>query len=471
VLIVTGEISEKSDTSIVAERLVGESVMMSPHSELIEFLPVTEKKLRKLLDEVSEGAAWPRRPTVSSDTLDALAVAARGDLRKCLSTLEIALRGGSTDPAATHKSDAGVSDVHAVRRICRGGSAKRDSEGRWVDSNGHEVDACVEIIGTPRAAAPSVAAVAASSVARHAIDATPARWRGDAGSSPLDRARTTASSPQMNCRVHLTHWLIYPQVDPDATVFNSKMGPDAFATFVQFNGASDFQSIEDLSEAWRTLSDAELLSARVYVPGRENDAIYPLQYVASLTGRAILVANKRPTPPSFKPARRPKYYDVRASLKLKKFDRRILDAPPGMAMRLGERSYDVLQDEASDVESIEDSEDEAPRELLAPQPFDEDAMFEAAAAALDAAEAAERERAAAAAPAPPPPVPVAPAPPPPVTFESTAPPQMRERAPPPVSQEATAPPPKKRKKCLLDTSSDEDEPPAAAREVVDLTAE
>ena len=207
----------------------------------------------------------------------------------------------------------------------------------------------------------------------------------------------------------------------------------------------------------------------MYVPGRENDAIYPLQYVASLTGRAILVANRRPTPPSFKPARRPKYYDVRASLKLKTFDRRILDAPPRMAMRLGERSYDVLQDEASDVESIEDSEDEAPKELLKPQPFDEDAMFEAAAAALDAAEEAERQRAAAAAA----PVPVAPAPPPPVTFESTAPPPpTRERAPPapPVSQ---APPPKKRKKCPLDTSSDEDEaePPAAAREVVDLTAD
>ena len=155
--------------------------MMSPHSELIEFLPVTEKKLRKLLDEVSEGAAWPRRPTISSDTLDALAVAARGDLRKCLSTLEIALRGGTTDPAATHKSDAGVSDVHAVRRICRGGSAKRDSHGRWVDSNGHEVDGVehARVVEPPRA----------SSVARHAIDATPARWRGDAGSSLLDRAR------------------------------------------------------------------------------------------------------------------------------------------------------------------------------------------------------------------------------------------------------------------------------------------
>ena len=30
----------------------------------------------------------------------------------------------------------------------------------------------------------------------HAIDATPARWRGDAGSSPLDGASTAASSPR-----------------------------------------------------------------------------------------------------------------------------------------------------------------------------------------------------------------------------------------------------------------------------------
>jgi hypothetical protein len=29
-----------------------------------------------------------------------------------------------------------------------------------------------------------------------AIDATPARWRGGAGSSPLDRARTATSSPR-----------------------------------------------------------------------------------------------------------------------------------------------------------------------------------------------------------------------------------------------------------------------------------
>ena len=53
-------------------------------------------------------------------------------------------------------------------------------------------------------------------VVLHAIDATPARWRRDAGSSPLDRASTAAFSPRndlvKNCRVHPTHWLISTQV-------------------------------------------------------------------------------------------------------------------------------------------------------------------------------------------------------------------------------------------------------------------
>ena len=52
-------------------------------------------------------------------------------------------------------------------------------------------------------------------VVLHAIDAAPARWRSDVVSSPLDRARTAASSPRndlvKNCRVHPTHWLISTQ--------------------------------------------------------------------------------------------------------------------------------------------------------------------------------------------------------------------------------------------------------------------
>ena len=40
-------------------------------------------------------------------------------------------------------------------------------------------------------------------VVLHAIDATPARWRGDAGSSPLDGARTAASSPRNDTLVDI----------------------------------------------------------------------------------------------------------------------------------------------------------------------------------------------------------------------------------------------------------------------------
>ena len=53
-------------------------------------------------------------------------------------------------------------------------------------------------------------------VVLHAIDAPPARWRGDAGSSSLDGAGTAASSPRndlvKNYRVRPTHWLISTQI-------------------------------------------------------------------------------------------------------------------------------------------------------------------------------------------------------------------------------------------------------------------
>jgi len=45
------------------------------------------------------------------------------------------------------------------------------------------------------AAAAGPDAVAASCVARHAIDATPARWRGGAGRAPLDAVRGAAPAP------------------------------------------------------------------------------------------------------------------------------------------------------------------------------------------------------------------------------------------------------------------------------------
>ena len=54
-----------------------------------------------------------------------------------------------------------------------------------------------------------------STCPNHAIDATPARWRGGPRSSPLDGASTAAPSPRndlvKNYRAHPTHWLISTQ--------------------------------------------------------------------------------------------------------------------------------------------------------------------------------------------------------------------------------------------------------------------
>ena len=62
-------------------------------------------------------------------------------------------------------------------------------------------------LGTPLAV-PSAAAVAASSVARHAINATPARRRGGGGSATEPRPRSRERGLVKNCRVPATHWLI-----------------------------------------------------------------------------------------------------------------------------------------------------------------------------------------------------------------------------------------------------------------------
>jgi hypothetical protein len=65
-------------------------------------------------------------------------------------------------------------------------------------------------------------------VVLHAIGATPARWRGVAGSSPLNGASAATSSPRndlvKNYR-YPTHWLISTQ----AVTINSSAGKPAEA--------------------------------------------------------------------------------------------------------------------------------------------------------------------------------------------------------------------------------------------------
>ena len=63
-------------------------------------------------------------------------------------------------------------------------------------------------------------------VVLHAIDESPARWRGGAGSSSLDGSSAATSSPRndlvKNYRVHPTHWLISTQASATLTALKKK---------------------------------------------------------------------------------------------------------------------------------------------------------------------------------------------------------------------------------------------------------
>ena len=99
-------------------------------------------------------------------------------------------------------------------------------------------------------------------VVLHAIDATPARWRGDAGSSPLDRARTAASSPRndlvKNSPVHPPHWLISTQV----ALLGSAYGCDEMVTLYFLATRCD-ASLAFFAVAWLATQLLQLPSALV----------------------------------------------------------------------------------------------------------------------------------------------------------------------------------------------------------------
>ena len=85
----------------------------------------------------------------------------------------------SLDEALEADADGELGTVGVVIAWCA-------DDFHWVGDVLRMVAACVEIKFLRRV----------RRVVLHAIDATPARWRGDVGSSPLDGTSTAASSPR-----------------------------------------------------------------------------------------------------------------------------------------------------------------------------------------------------------------------------------------------------------------------------------
>lgn len=99
--------------------------------------------------------------------------------------------------------------------------------------------------------------------------------------------------------------------DPDRVVETMTMGPDACASFVQFNSPDFFEDAYDLADALDTLSVADTFAKKLFSTGRDSsDAVFPEKYLVAFAGRAVSAANRHPTPSAWRPIRKPTWYDT-----------------------------------------------------------------------------------------------------------------------------------------------------------------
>ena len=82
-------------------------------------------------------------------------------------------------------------------------------------------------------------------------------------------------------------------------------------SFLQYHCPEFFTDEMELSTAFDHFSDAALFLDREYSVSRDrSDSIFPLEYVASIAGRAVANANKNPAPNRFRQLSTPKVNDV-----------------------------------------------------------------------------------------------------------------------------------------------------------------
>lgn len=99
--------------------------------------------------------------------------------------------------------------------------------------------------------------------------------------------------------------------NPEQLVEAMTMDPDACAAFVQFNCLDYFSNVDQISNAFDSLSLSDSFARAIFASGRDGtDAVYPEKYLIFLAARAVSTANTTPAPSSWRPVRKPTWYDV-----------------------------------------------------------------------------------------------------------------------------------------------------------------
>lgn len=264
-ILIFSDVAEKNEASNALEKLLSRDIVNCQLVTNIEFNPITEKKTAKRLQEILRA----ERIHMSSAEVDAIAMRANGDLRQAV--LELQLRALATRArAGGGRADKGKSKSKGNGKA--GGSSGDSSGG--VDGGG-----------------------------------------SDAAMVGSDTRLSSIHAIAKLCHAKNKH--VPGAFKPETIIGQCDMAFDHCASFVQHNCVEFYTECDHLANGLRTLSDADMFVSRVFsttFTREHGDTVYPEQYIASLTSRAVAASNDEPNMArvkAFKPVTKPKSYDSR----------------------------------------------------------------------------------------------------------------------------------------------------------------
>ena len=234
------------------ERLIPNRLLYSLQVQILPIQPVTKAKMKKSIESIAKAEGLGRLPT---DFTEELHMSSGGDLRHAIFALQFqyATKGRvASNTSSTTKRDVKLSSFHALGKLLY---AKRKPK---ID------DFSDDFPPSPTKPEP-----------QSRLD----KW--DDGRGPLGFV-------------------------PEEVLSQTDMNTGSAISFISYHSPDYFTDVTELSRAFDHISDAgSFLDKFGHAEGP-----YPMDYAASLGGRAIADANKTPAPNQFRHLSAPKVFEV-----------------------------------------------------------------------------------------------------------------------------------------------------------------
>jgi hypothetical protein len=338
-----GEAPGEPATKPALARVLGRDVLAHTSATFMAVNPVADTRMRKVLADIAarEGVASVPTPD-GRGGVDALPVgtlieriieSARGDVRHAINSLQFACTVGGR--AAAAGAAAGGSGGGRGRAASASASIRRPLDGGGGGGGGGQKKRRMRDIDADAGDAYVDGASGGSSRWAHEVcgrddflDALHALGKLLHAKRRPREAPVAAASAAAPAGGGGRGELEY---DPDTVMAGCPYDAATTGAFLLENGPAFFTDVGQLAAALETLSTADVLSAHAVAgggrarwtggrgagggggtaaAGTAQAAVFPEQYAAALTSRAVSTFNASPAPSSFRPTRKPQLFAV-----------------------------------------------------------------------------------------------------------------------------------------------------------------